>query len=69
MKIALRCENCGNIFMQEEDDICFEIDFKDKQIRFVCRNKKCNYENIFDFGGWLKKQKSSPLPSPIISKF
>jgi len=64
MKIACRCAECGNLFMQDEDDVCLEFDFKDQEVRFICRNKQCNYENIFDFGGWNKKQKHSPLPLP-----
>jgi len=62
MKIACRCEMCGTFFMQDEDDLCLSIDFKEKTISFICRNKQCKYDNIFDFGGWKKKAEQSPLP-------
>ena len=62
MQIACKCEKCGQLFMNKEDDLCIELDFKRKTLSFMCRNKKCNYENIFDFGGWKNDQKHSPLP-------
>ena len=62
MKIACRCASCGNIFMQDDDDLCLQIDFKAKTISFICRNKKCKHENILDLGDWGDQQKRSPLP-------
>jgi hypothetical protein len=62
MRIAMRCEKCGTLFMQEEDDLCLEIDFKLKRMSFICRNKNCKHENIFDMGNWQKQQLQSPLP-------
>ena len=62
MQIALKCEKCGNIFKDDEDDMCLEIDFKEKKMTYICRNMKCRHENILDFGNWQKKQKQSPLP-------
>jgi len=62
MQIACKCEKCGNTFMNKEDDLCIELNFVDKTLSFQCRNKNCNHENIFDFGGWKKEQKHSPLP-------
>lgn len=62
MKIALRCEKCGTLFMQGEDDLCLEIDFALKRISFICRNAKCKHDNILDIGDWQKKQQHSPLP-------
>jgi hypothetical protein len=62
MKIALRCEKCGNIFMNSEDDLCLELDFKDKKIRYICRNEKCGHENVFCFETWQNESKHSPLP-------
>ena len=67
--LAFRCEQCGHLFVPEEKEICAEIDFKDKQIRYVCRNKDCGFENVFDFGGWKRQQKHSPLPTPIIGGY
>ena len=62
MRIACRCEKCQNLFIQDEDDICLEFDFAEKNIRFVCRNKNCNHINIFDFGAWKEEQQKSPYP-------
>ena len=62
MRIACRCEACGTVFMQEEDDLCIEIDFKEKKISFICRNKSCKFENVLDIGSWQKRQEKSPLP-------
>lgn len=62
MQIAMRCEKCGNMFMNTEDDLCLQFDFFDKKISYICRNKKCNHDNVFDFGDWKKKQEHSPLP-------
>lgn len=62
MQIACRCEKCNHLFMNKEDDLCIELDFKRKTLSFQCRNKKCNYDNIFDFGNWIHQQKHSPLP-------
>jgi len=62
MQIACKCEKCHNIFMNKEDDLCIELDFASKKLSFVCRNKNCRHLNVFDFGGWSKKQKHSPLP-------
>ena len=68
MKIACRCQSCGNIFMQEDDDLCLEFDFHDRKIRFICRNKNCKHENVLDFEDWQQKQKHSPLPSSFIGR-
>jgi len=62
MKIACRCELCGNYFMQDDDDLCIEFDFKEKKISFICRNPNCKHENIINISDWQKKQKHSPLP-------
>ena len=62
MQISCRCEACGNFFLQQEDDLCLEIDFKEKSMTFICRNPKCKHQNIMDFGTWKKTQGHSPLP-------
>jgi hypothetical protein len=63
MKIACRCGVCGVLdFMQDGDTMALEIDFKEKTLTFVCKNKECRHINVFDFGGWGKQQKQSPLP-------
>lgn len=68
MQIAVRCEKCGNMFMNTENDLCIQIDFFDKKISYVCRNKQCNHENICSFANWKETQKKSPLPSMRISR-
>ena len=65
MRIALRCEKCCTIFMQEEDDLCLEIDFKEQKITFVCRAKGCEHENVLDLSNWRKQQTHSPLPPTV----
>lgn len=62
MIIACKCEKCGNIFMNQEDDLCLEIDFKERKISFLCRNKNCRHENIIDLRTWKDDQGYSPLP-------
>ncbi len=68
MKIACTCEKCGNIFIQEEDDVCLNIDFKQKQISFICRNKLCKHDNILDLTQWQDKVKKNPLPRIGLSR-
>lgn len=63
MIIAIKCAKCGAIFLQEDkNELTLEFDFREKQIRFICRAKGCNHENVIDFGDWGDKQKKSPLP-------
>jgi len=62
MQIACKCGKCGQMFMNQEDDLSIQLDFASQTLSFMCRNKKCNHDNIFDFGGWKKQQKHSPLP-------
>lgn len=66
MQIAVKCENCGNIFKQDEEDLCLEIDFKEKTITYICRNEKCKHENILNLKNWKQEQKYSPLPKIAI---
>lgn len=62
MRFACRCEICGNFFMQEEDDVFIQFDFKESTISFICRNPKCKHDNIMDLKNWKKKQTHSSLP-------
>lgn len=66
MQIACRCGKCNQLFLNKEDDLSIELDFKKQTLSFMCRNKKCNHDNVFDFGGWNKQQKHSPLPQTRI---
>ena len=61
MKLALICGKCGDVFSQDVDSTLI-VDFKQKQISFICQNKKCKYDNVFDFNDWQQKSKASPLP-------
>jgi len=62
MKFCCRCGVCNNIFIQDDEDILLEFDFKEQKISFFCRNPKCKQENVMDFKTWQKKQEHSPLP-------
>jgi hypothetical protein len=62
MVIACRCAKCNHIFMNKEDDLSIEFNFKEKTISFMCRNEKCHHDNIMDMGAWQDNQKKSPLP-------
>lgn len=62
MKIGCRCAKCNTFFMQEEDDLMIELDFKEMKITFMCRNPKCRHENVFDLTNWKKQQTHSSLP-------
>lgn len=63
MQLALICSKCGKVHA-EVDDITLVVDFRQKQMSFICQNKQCKHDNIFDFGGWSEQSKKSPLPRP-----
>jgi len=64
MKLALICGQCGEIHTEDSvDGATLVMDFKQKQLSFICQNKTCKKDNIFDFGDWQQKSKASPLPS------
>lgn len=52
--------------MQHEDECMILIDFKEKQMSFVCPT--CKHDNNFNFGEWEEKSKQSPLPRIGISR-
>ena len=62
MEIALICERCGKINTQNDDGANLVVDFKQKQISFICQNKQCKHDNIFSFQNWSDNTKKSPLP-------
>jgi len=66
MKIGSRCEKCGNIYMQHEDDCTILFDYKEKHISFMCPS--CHHDNIMDWAGWEEQSKKSPLPRIGISR-
>jgi len=62
MQIALICEKCNKVHTEDTDGANLVVDFSQKRMFFLCMNKKCKHENVFNFGGWEEKSKSSPLP-------
>ena len=63
MKLALICEKCGAVVSSTSlDESTLIIDFRQKNMSFICQNKQCKHDNIFDFGNWSEQSKKSPLP-------
>ena len=62
MQIALICEKCGKVHTEDTDGANLIVDFRQKHLSFICQNKKCKHDNIFDFNDWQEKSKASPLP-------
>ncbi len=62
MKIALICGKCNKVHTEDTDGANLVVDFKNKQFSFICQNKQCKHDNIFDFDDWEGKSKRSPLP-------
>ena len=62
MEISMICEKCGKVHTDTTDGCHLVVDFKMKHMTFICQNKKCKHDNIFDFGDWGEKSKRSPLP-------
>jgi len=61
MQMAFICGRCAKVHA-EADDATLVIDFFKKQISFICQNKQCKHDNIFDFGNFAEQSKKSPLP-------
>jgi hypothetical protein len=61
MQIVTICAKCGKVH-SENDDTTLVVDFKQKQFSFICQNKQCKFDNIFDFGDFSEQSKKSPLP-------
>jgi len=62
MKVAMICEKCGKVHTEDTDGAYLLIDFKKKQFSFICQDKGCKHDNMFDFVTWKKHQETSPLP-------
>ena len=62
MQVALVCERCGKIHTEDTDGANLVVDFKMKQMSFICQNKKCKHDNIFNFHLWREESNRSPLP-------
>lgn len=63
MKLALICEKCGNVMSSEtQDETTLIFDNRQKHMSFICQNKQCKHDNIFDFNVWSENSKKSPLP-------
>ena len=63
MEIALICGKCGKVHTEDTDGANLVVDFRMKQISFICQNKKCKHDNIFEFEVWQQNSKKSPLPN------
>ncbi len=61
MQIVTICGKCGKVH-SDNDDTTLVYDYKQKQISFICQNKQCKFDNIFDFGDFTEQSKKSPLP-------
>ena len=68
MQVALICEKCGKIHTEDTDGANLVVDFKQKQMSFICQNKQCKYDNIFNFNNWVEESKKSPLPKIRVSR-
>ena len=65
MQLAFICAYCNHIHTSDNEagkDATVVIDFKQKQITFMCQNNGCRKENMFSFDTWKDKAKASPLP-------
>jgi len=62
MQVAMICAKCGKVHTEETDGANLVIDFRLKQISFICQNKKCKHDNIFNFAIWREESNKSPLP-------
>ena len=63
MQIALICGYCGKVHTEDTESASVVFDFKQKQISFMCMNKGCRKDNVFEFSTWKENSKHSPLPS------
>jgi hypothetical protein len=69
MQIALICEKCGNVQTSDtKDEATLVMDFRQKQMSFICQNKNCKHDNIFEFGNFEEQSKKSPLPRMRINR-
>ena len=63
MKLVLICERCGDVHSSDsQNETNLIVDFRQKHMSFICQNKKCKHDNIFDFGDFAVQSKKSPLP-------
>ena len=62
MQVALICRKCAKVHTEDTDGANLVVDFRQDRLFFICQNKKCKYENLFDFGDWRKRSGESPLP-------
>jgi ribosomal protein L44E len=64
MQIVLKCAKCAKTTIVEEaQDYCLEVDFLEKEIRFVCR--LCKHHNKMS----LEAKAINALPSIGLSRF
>jgi hypothetical protein len=63
MQVALICSKCGKVHTEDTDGANLIVDFRDKNLSFICQNKQCKHDNILSFENWEDQSKKSPLPS------
>ena len=61
MQVALICAKCGKVHA-EGDEATLIVDFRQKHLSFICMNKGCKHDNLFDFNVWKENSQKSPLP-------
>lgn len=62
MQIALTCGKCGKIHTEENEGAVLQVNFRLKQMSFICMNKGCKHENILDLREWKEKTLDNALP-------
>ena len=62
MQVALICAKCGKVHTEDTDGAHLIVDFRQKQLSFICQNKDCKHDNIFLFETWKETSQQSPLP-------
>ena len=66
MQVALTCAKCGKIHTENEDGATLVVNFRLKQMTFICMNKSCRHENILDMREWRDRSKDNPLPPTVL---
>lgn len=67
MQIALECAKCGKVGTEDTLGGTLFVNFRMKQMSYVCMNKACRHENIIDLREYKEKSKDNPLPPTRIA--
>lgn len=64
MQISCVCKHCNFHFLNDnESDMCLEFDFREEEVRWVCR--KCKKMNKI---GFAAARKTQPLPGILAAR-